>query len=108
VTFVPPPFKEPAFWSATMYDWKNNYTVENPINRYSLGSDDPLKMNADGTVTLYMQSTSPGKDKESNWLPTQKSGRWYILLRSYSPGRAAIESSFDPSVWAPGPVVQVQ
>jgi DNA sulfur modification protein DndE len=108
VTFVPPPFKEPAFWSATMYDWKNNYTVENPIDRYSLGSDDPLKMNADGTVTLYMQSTSPGKDKESNWLPTQKSGRWYILLRSYSPGRAAIESSFDPSVWAPGPVVQVQ
>ena len=52
-------------------------------------------MNKDGTVTLYLQNASPGADKEANWLPTQKSGRWYILLRSYAPGRAAIESSFD-------------
>ena len=48
-----------------MYNYDNNYTVVNPINRYSLGSDDPLKYNADGTVTLYFQSASPGKDKES-------------------------------------------
>ena len=108
VTFMPPPFKEPAFWSATMYDYKSNYTVENPINRYSLGSDNPLKLNADGTVTLYIQATSPGKDKESNWLPSAASGRWYILVRSYAPGRQMIESSFDPKVWNPGPVTQVK
>ena len=34
-----------------MYDYANKYTVENPINRYSLGSDNPPKVNADGTVT---------------------------------------------------------
>lgn len=106
LTFVPPPFKEPGFWSATMYDWKTNYTVENPINRYSLGSDNPLVVNKDGTVTLYVQSTSPGKDKEANWLPSPAAGRWYILMRSYATGRKAIESSFDPSVWAPGPLVE--
>jgi hypothetical protein len=44
---------------------ENNDTVENPINRYSLGSDDPLVKNEDGTVTLYLQSTSPGKDKDA-------------------------------------------
>lgn len=108
VTFVPPPFKEPGFWSATMYDYNSNYTVENPINRYSLGSDDKLNLKKDGAVTLYIQATSPGKDKESNWLPSPASGRWYILVRSYAPGRQMIESSFDPAAWNPGPIVQVQ
>jgi hypothetical protein len=108
VTFVPPPFKEPAFWSATMYDYNSNYTVENPINRYSLGSDNKLNLNKDGTVTLYIQATSPGKDKEANWLPSQASGRWYILVRSYAPGRQMIEASFDPTAWNPGPVIQVK
>jgi DNA sulfur modification protein DndE len=108
LTLEPPPFKEPAFWSATMYDYNNNYTVNNPINRYSLGSDDKLIMNKDGTVTLYLQSTSPGKDKEANWLPTPKSGRWYITLRAYAPGRRVIESAFDPQVYSPGPIVQVK
>jgi len=108
LTLEPPPFKEPAFWSATMYNYDNNYTVENPINRYSLGSDDKLIMNKDSTVTLYLQSTSPGKDMEANWLPTPKSGRWYITLRSYAPGRRVIESAFNPEVYSPGPIVQVK
>jgi len=108
LTFVPPPFKEPAFWSTTMYDYSNNYTVENPINRYSLGSDDPLKMNADGTVTLYFQSTSPGKDKESNWLPTPASGRWYMDLRAYAPAQKTIDSAFNFDVYAPAGIVKVQ
>jgi len=80
----------------------------NPINRYSLGSDDPLKKNADGTVTLYFQSTSPGKDKESNWLPTPASGRWYINLRAYAPGQRTIESAFNSDVYAPAAIVKVQ
>ena len=108
VTMTPPPFKEPAFWSATMYDYNNNYTIVNPINRYSLGSDDPLKLNADGTVTLYLQATSPGKDKESNWLPTPAAGRWYINLRAYAPGQKTIESAFDSNVYAPAPIVAVK
>jgi DNA sulfur modification protein DndE len=108
VTMVPPAFKEPAFWSVTLYDYVNSYTVANPINRYSLGSDDPLKYNADGTVTLYFQSASPGKDKESNWLPTPASGRWYLNLRAYAPQRPTIESAFDSNVYAPAPIVQVK
>ncbi len=96
LTFEPLPFKEPEFWSATMYDYNNTYTVENSINRYFLGSDTPLIKNPDGTVTLYIQSTSPGNDKEANWLPSPSSGRWYILLRAYPPEQRTIEWRIIP------------
>jgi hypothetical protein len=59
----------PGFWSVTMYDKNTSYTVDNPINRYHLADYDALKKNADGSITLYLQTTSPGADKESNWLP---------------------------------------
>ena len=35
------PYIAPGFWSITLYDSANNYTVANPINRYMLGSDTP-------------------------------------------------------------------
>jgi hypothetical protein len=108
LTFEPPSFKEPGFWSASLYDYNNQYPVENPINRYSLGSDNPLVKNPNGTITLYIQSASPGKDKEANWLPSPRSGRWYIVLRAYAPGQRTIESAFNTDVYSPGPVVQVK
>jgi len=108
VKLEPPAFHEPAFWSATMYDYTNNYTVVNPINRYSLGSDNPMVKNPDGTVTIYLQSESPGKDKEANWLPSPKSGRWYLNLRAYAPGQRTIESAFNSDVYAPAPIVEVK
>ncbi len=74
----------PGFWSVTMYDKATSYTVPNPINRYSLGSQSNLKKNPDGSFTMYLQATSPGPDKESNWLPTPK-GPFYLILRNYAP-----------------------
>jgi hypothetical protein len=73
-----------AFWSVTMYDAKKRLMVENPINRYKIGSADKLKADADGSVTLYIQANSPGKDKESNWLPAPKEP-FYMLMRMYLP-----------------------
>ena len=108
VTLKPPAFKQPAFWSTTMYSYENNYTVENPIHRYALGSDDPLKMNPDGTVTLYFQSTSPGADKESNWLPSPASGRWYMTMRAYAPEPKTIASVYNSDAYAPAAIVQVK
>ena len=54
------PYIEPGFWSITLYDAENNYTISNPINRYMLGSDTPLKKNPDGSFTIYIQSSNPG------------------------------------------------
>jgi hypothetical protein len=67
-----------------MYDGVTRYTAPNPINRYDLGSNSPLKKNADGSFTLYMQTENPGADKEANWLPTP-AGPFYLILRNYAP-----------------------
>jgi len=75
-----------AFWSVTMYDGKNQLLVKNPINRYLVNSPmlPGLKKNKDGSLTLYIQKDSPGKDKEANWLPAPD-GPIYLVMRLYWP-----------------------
>lgn len=101
-----PPFISPGFWSLTLYDANNNYNVENSIHRYALGSDNQMKMNADGSLTIYIQSSSPGKDKESNWLPSGNGVTpVYLILRSYAPGQAMIDSLSNSEAFTPPTVV---
>lgn len=93
------PFEKPGFWSITLYDAKNNYTVSNSIDRYMLGSDTPdLKKNPDGSFTIYIQKESPGGDKESNWLPAP-SGPFYLTPRSYVPTPKMIRLLTDVTSW---------
>jgi hypothetical protein len=89
-----PPAKE--FWSLTMYDPAHNL-VDNPINRYAIRDRTPgIKHESDGSIILYLQSTSPGPDKESNWLPTPKQGAFSMALRTYGPGEAIIKNTWQP------------
>jgi hypothetical protein len=85
----------PGFWSLTMYDGVTRLTVPNAINRYSLGSSDPIRRNADGSFTLYVQRESPGADKEANWLPAP-AGPFYLILRNYAPAPATVKAIQDP------------
>jgi DNA sulfur modification protein DndE len=96
----------PGFWSVTMYDGMTKLTVQNPINRYSLGSDNEFKKNADGSFTMYLQATSPGKDMESNWLPAPN-GPFYLLLRNYAPVPEAVEALRNPNAFPMPPIVPV-
>ena len=48
--------------------------ADNPIARYAISERDPLRFDSDGSLMLYIQRESPGRDKESNWLPTPKRG----------------------------------
>ena len=64
-----PPFIAPGFWSLTMYDGSNYYTVPNEINRYFLGSDTPMKTNKDGSLTIYIQKDNPGRTRKPTGCP---------------------------------------
>ena len=69
-----------------MYDGKTQLLIKNPINRYLINSPmmPNMKKNADGSLTLYIQKDSPGKDKESNWLPAPND-LIYLVMRLYWP-----------------------
>lgn len=72
-----------GFWSLTMYD-SSFFFVPNALNRYSVSARLPLKVNADGSVDLYVQNENPGPDKESNWLPAPKD-KFILMMRLYWP-----------------------
>ena len=84
-----------AFWSLTMYDGKTQLLVANPIQRYLLNSTTlkSYKYGADGSLTFYVQKNSPGKDKESNWLPAPD-GPFYCIYRVYMPGEAVLNGTW--------------
>jgi hypothetical protein len=89
--------KVKAFWSVTMYGLDNNLTP-NPINRYKLGSypKGEMKLDRDGGLTLYIQNESPGKDKETNWLPCPKD-TFYLVLRTYMPEPELVKQEWTPA-----------
>lgn len=90
-----------AFWSLTMYDTRYDgtagYLVENPINRYLINSTTQgLVLGEDGSLTIDIQSEEPDTEEgRANWLPAP-TGPFYLILRLYLPGEAALDGSWDP------------
>jgi len=97
-----PPIEKGGFWSATMYNLPQRQLIHNPIERYSIGDRSPgLLHGVDGSVSLYLQPSSPGKDKEANWLPTPPEGPFFYVIRLYLPA-----ASVQDGTWkAPKPVL---
>jgi hypothetical protein len=97
LTFPPggqPPVK--FFWSITMYRLPDRYLVDNPINRYSIGSSTPgVKPNPDGSLMLYFSPTDPGGEKTSNWLPAPN-GPFWMVMRTYGPQPPILDGSWQP------------
>ncbi|WP_194776201.1 DUF1254 domain-containing protein [Pararhodonellum marinum] len=97
-----PPVK--AFWSLTMYDGKSQLLVDNHINRYLVNSNmiDDFVKNPDGSITIYLQKNSPGKELEANWLPAPD-GPFYSVMRLYGP-----EETVLTGVWTNPPIEKVK
>jgi hypothetical protein len=97
VTFKPgetPPVS--GFWSLTLYNDEHLFSP-NRLRRYSLGTKTTsLKVGQDGTLTLYVQSTSPGPEKESNWLPSPEGGDFSLYIRAYWPKPPILNGSWIP------------
>jgi hypothetical protein len=86
-----------GFWSLTMYN-AEYFFVDNPLNKYTVSPRNDLKYNEDGSLDIYIQNESPGKDKEANWLPAPKD-KFVLMLRMYWPKEKA-PSILDGS-WKP-------
>jgi hypothetical protein len=90
-----------AFWSITLYD-SDGFQVANSLNRFAVSSWMPFQTNADGSLDLYFQNESPGKDKEANWLPAPK-GPFNLCMRLYAPKSDALTGK-----WNPPPVMKTE
>jgi len=66
------------------------------ISHSSLNSP---RRGSDGSLTILVQSESPGADKESNWLPSPKGEDFSLYIRAYWPKLPILDrSSTPPSV----------
>lgn len=83
-----------AFWSVTAYDTEG-YFIPNPLKRQALGDRDPLVMNPDGSLDLWIGAEPPGPGKEANWLPTAKAP-FTLLMRLYSPKSEVLDCTWTP------------
>lgn len=89
----PPPAR--FFWSVTMYDAITRELVPNPIGRYVIGDrTQGLVRDADGGVTLHMQTAAPPKGK-ANWLPTPP-GPFYLVIRAQGPEQSLLDGQWQP------------
>ena len=86
-----------SFWSASMYD-TDGFQVANEINRFAIGDRDPLRFNDDGSLDIFVQHRSPGRDKQANWLPAPRAP-FGICMRLYLPTARILLGT-----WAPPPL----
>src|SRR5215510_7797878 len=89
-----------VFWSITMYRLSGRLRLSDPIRRYLINSPmfSRLQRDNDGGMTIYLQRSSPGKDKESNWLPPPR-GLFFVVIRLYWPlGEEMMYQFSEPSV----------
>ncbi|CAB3738852.1 DUF1254 domain-containing protein [Achromobacter piechaudii] len=90
-----PPVK--GFWSLTLYN-KHHLFSPNDLKRFSLGTKNKdLVRGTDGSVTIYVGPTSPGKDKEANWLPSPAEPI-SLYIRAYWGEKGILDGSWKPPV----------
>ena len=93
-----------AFWSVTLYNLPSRLLYANSINRYAIQSSmiNDFHKNPDGSVTIYVQHDSPGKELEPNWLPCP-SGLFTMSFRCYLP-----RESLRNGDWLPPKVLKLE
>jgi hypothetical protein len=69
---IPKDMPVAQFWSLIVYDAATYAFIYNPLERAGLSSFNMkrMKLNADGSVTLYISPKAPA-GLETNWIPTQ-------------------------------------
>ena len=88
-----PPVKTHGFWSVTAYG-DDNFLIDNELNRYCINDRSGAKVNDDGSLDIYLQSTKPSDAaKVSNWLPVGTAG-FHLHLRIYLPEDSTLDGTW--------------
>jgi hypothetical protein len=90
------------YWSVTVYD-RATHALIRDLPWASRSSHTPgLAQNADGSVDIDFGPAAP-EGKESNWVPTEKTGTFEVLFRLYGP-----EKPFIDKTWRLPDIVQMK
>ena len=75
-----------AFWSATLYDSKEGFFIPNKENKYSVGANAGMKLNAKGGIEIYVAAEQPKGVPAENWLPITRGDLGIgLIMRVYQP-----------------------
>jgi hypothetical protein len=75
-----------AFWSATLYDAKQGFFIPNKENKYSVGQNAGMKLDASGGIEIHIAAEQPNGVPAENWLPiTRGDLELDIIMRIYVP-----------------------
>jgi hypothetical protein len=81
------------YWSATVYDRATHGLIRD-MPRSGRGSQSPgLQKNPDGSVDIYFGPKAPA-GKDSNWVPTNPSGKFEVLFRFYGPEKPLFDKTW--------------
>jgi hypothetical protein len=83
-----------AFWSITLYNSKQ-LLAANAIQRHVIGDLNKLKLNADGSLTIYIQHEWPGMEKDLNWLPAPYDA-FELVFQLYWPKPQVLQGRWRP------------
>ena len=75
-----------AFWSVTLYDAKQGFFIPNKENKYSVGQNAGMKLNASGGIEIHIAAEQPKGVPAANWLPINRGNLDLdIIMRLYQP-----------------------
>lgn len=90
---IPPDIPASKYWSVTVYNRNTHTYIKNVpyASRSSLNQD--LKINEDGTITLYFAPSSP-LGQQSNWMPTRQNEDFELIFRFYGVENKLLEKKW--------------
>jgi hypothetical protein len=82
------------YWSVTAYN-RETHTLIRDVPRAGRSSQSPgLQSNADGSVDLDFGPQAPAGG-DSNWIPTDRAGRFEALVRFYGPTQSLFDHTWQ-------------
>lgn len=94
---LPPEIPQSRFWSVMVYDRQTRSMLKTDQRKPDIGSQSgTVQENPDGSTDVYFGPTAP-EGKSDNWLQTDPSKGYFVILRLYSPLQAFFDKSWRPS-----------